>query len=400
MKNKGINIAITSLACLTVISLAGSSLGTLAWYAFSTRATLAYSGTAVQQTEQLQIGLKWSRSTEDVRAINYKTMYKATFDDVGTDTYCFMPAGLGFSNKAVSEYLSLHGYATNELSPLTTKSYNTGDPLTLYEAPSTTSPTNATLALKEHYVGLPFAFRIKTTEDSGQPVYAKNQTVWITDASAEVDDPTLSGKDVKQAIRLHVYNPDGATGKQRFIVNPTADHTDTSKLTYVGGLLDLNGDGLYDYTSQTVGGTVRIQENLYGEWTSDTRDRILFNNSTATYDDINSVFPANERASREENGVENESTFFAKHAENVWGFSGDYTGIARGEAHYLSFDQVVPTESGGGAFDGGYPIAFTGTTGVGVCMITVWLEGWDHSIVDSNIGAKFNLGLQFEINRV
>ena len=32
--------------------------------------------------------------------------------------------------------------------------------------------------------------------------------------------------------------------------------------------------------------------------------------------------------------------------------------------------------------------------------LTIWLEGWDHSVIDEEIDHSFNLGIQFEIDSV
>ena len=45
------------LGIATFASLAGTISGTLAWYAYSTRASLSYTGTSIEQTAQLQIGV-------------------------------------------------------------------------------------------------------------------------------------------------------------------------------------------------------------------------------------------------------------------------------------------------------------------------------------------------------
>ena len=50
--------AITILGLSTALSLVGSISGTIAWYAYTTRALVSYTGTSVQSTTQLQIGIK------------------------------------------------------------------------------------------------------------------------------------------------------------------------------------------------------------------------------------------------------------------------------------------------------------------------------------------------------
>lgn len=389
MKIKGLNIAIVSLACLTVVALAGSSLGTLAWYAYSTRATVAYSGTAVQKTEQLQIGLEWDATKYPVNgavATQYKTDYEATIESIGTKSYCFMAGGAGFSSAGITKYLELHGFATNELPPVTSRSYASGSAsFHLYESPTFGYPNNTAYAAKNRYVELPFAFRIKSDSSA-----VASQNIWLTDVTAAA----ASTKDVKDALRIHVHNEEGEdAAHQNFILHPASESLNGGS-TYVGGVLDLNGDGVYDYGDQKVGGITRLVEYRYGECVPDEAvNPTPF--ATTAYKDVNEYFDDSET-----HGEEDRNTFFAQHAQGIYGYE-DYANITRGVAQYVTFNQVRPQESGGGSFSAGYPIAKTDAeTGVGLCTLTVWLEGWDHAIIDANIGAKFNLGLQFEINRV
>ncbi|MBQ7243788.1 MAG: hypothetical protein IJS52_06250, partial [Bacilli bacterium] len=79
----------------------------------------------------------------------------------------------------------------------------------------------------------------------------------------------------------------------------------------------------------------------------------------------------------------------------------NYTGLTMSSAHYLCFDDVKPEEHNG-IFSGGYPIAHTSddANSIATTTLKVYLEGWDHCVIDDVINAGFNLGLQFEINRV
>lgn len=386
MKTRGINAIIVSLAGLTVLSLAGSSLGTLAWYAYSTRATAAYSGTAVRKTEQLQIGLLWDYpSTSDATATKYKTDFGVTYESVNEKTYCFMPAGQGFSSSAIMAYLNMHGHAANELPPLTSNTYADGSALSLYEAPTAGYKNVNTSADSSHYVELPFAFRIHTTVNSVDTL-VRNRDIWLTDATAVAHD---AEKDVSEAIRIHVATDattfeDGSTlpvDHRKYILNPTAA---TSGNTVVAGLLDLNADGYYDY----VDSDDKQEEIIYGVYTGDPTT--VKSVADSDYVDINGT-------GRSDN---NRTTFYARHREEVYAVN-NYTGLTMSSAHYLCFDDVKPEEHNG-IFSGGYPIAHTSddANSIATTTLKVYLEGWDHCVIDDVINAGFNLGLQFEINRV
>ena len=53
------------LGLATFASLVGSVSGSLAWYAYSARASMSYTGTSIERTSQLQVGVV------SANAINY-----------------------------------------------------------------------------------------------------------------------------------------------------------------------------------------------------------------------------------------------------------------------------------------------------------------------------------------
>ena len=53
--NKKIILAVGSV--MTAASLVGSIAGSVAWYQYSTRATMSYTGTSVHNSENIQISL-------------------------------------------------------------------------------------------------------------------------------------------------------------------------------------------------------------------------------------------------------------------------------------------------------------------------------------------------------
>ena len=56
-KSNPAKLIFSFLGLATFASLVGTVSGTLAWYTYSTRATVSYSGTSVSNTVQLQIGI-------------------------------------------------------------------------------------------------------------------------------------------------------------------------------------------------------------------------------------------------------------------------------------------------------------------------------------------------------
>ena len=82
------------LGLATLASLVGSISGTLAWYAYSTRASISYSGTSIDRTAQLQIGVV----SKEVMSLQYGNMTEdTTIHDAEGNHYYFMPIGSGLS---------------------------------------------------------------------------------------------------------------------------------------------------------------------------------------------------------------------------------------------------------------------------------------------------------------
>ena len=109
------------LGLCTVVSIGGAISGTLAWYAYATRASLLYSGTSVYDNGQLQIGVK---NDTQILALKNDGMIE---EQKNGSYYYFAPAGEGLSSDRLNMYLSARGYATNVLIPVTSGEFNPDD---------------------------------------------------------------------------------------------------------------------------------------------------------------------------------------------------------------------------------------------------------------------------------
>ena len=74
---------------------------------------------------------------------------------------------------------------------------------------------------------------------------------------------------------------------------------------------------------------------------------------------------------------------------------------------HAGFGKVKPSVSSNGQLytdttnGNGIPVALTSNESkVGYADVTVFVEGWDHSVIDQKVGYSFNLGLKFEIDRL
>ena len=153
----------------------------------------------------------------------------------------------------------------------------------------------------------------------------------------------------------------------------------------VGGVLDLDGDGTYDYDNS-------LEEYFYGEYEegySVTHASSAYGIEDTTPQNVNGT-PYTAEA----------STFLAKHHKDAKIANFDREHVKR--AYYYPYGKVSPQMADGSYVAGetGIPVSTTNnTTGIGYATLTIYIEGWDFAVVDKEIDHSFNLGLTFEINR-
>lgn len=367
----------------TVASMLGAVSGSLAWYAYATRAAISYSGTSVFNTMQLQIGMM---STIQVNSFHPDDrMSEVTFQD-DENYYYFSPAGVGLSSRAINTYLAANGYATNSLHPVTSGYFEPGENFSLKEAPTDTNYNNTNPADKSLYAKIPFVFRALQSE-SVADVFEPNIEIWLTDAKARAS--STSQGDVYKALRMFIERGDhySAYSDVNYIFNPSAVEAGTTK---VGGLLDFGRDHYYDF--DTLTGT----EIIYGEYENTT------GLSTSGYVGPNDYYDVN--------GVgqnQTPNTFLARHAPGIKYYSTlEYVGIK--EAEYLSINEILPLKDSNNVLknvDEEHPtsLCITGSAEenfIGRVDMTIYLEGWDFSLIDEEIGHYFDIGLTFEINAI
>ena len=398
---KGILFGFLTIA--TMSSVLGAVSGTLAWYAYSTRATVSYSGTSVNNTVQLQIGIASPveipefPATAEVEAVQ-------RFDG-DSNYYYFAPVGVGLSHEVISTYLEAAGYASDSLAPITSGSYNDGDVLNLKESPKDVAKFNTRSANHGYYAYIPFVFRVlygnEPTGVAGvdyeeADVYAPNQHLWLTDAKVRASEGIEGneGSKVHKAIRMFMdrkFTNDQGEELPDYIYNPDPD-VHVQGYTTVGGVLDLTGDGFFDFDDDG--------EIVYGEYEGmDDPDTLAALRqpglgADSNYVDLNGSGVTDKR-----------TTFTAKHHADADYFA-DLDGINFKKAHYLSHKEVYPERD---PVTGDFKAADLDKA---VCKtdandhylarldMTIYLEGWDFAVVDEEMEHLFDLGLTFEINRV
>ena len=405
-----LKLAIGILGFASVASLVGSISGTIAWYAFSTRALVSYTGTSVQSTTQLQIGIKsdvvvnFTTNSELIEDVTFdEDLY---YDDVADpyhltklyhNHYYFMKVGSGGMPAAViNDYLSTKGYATNVLEPLSSYGYNTGENINLRNRPTTNRPNVVpTAAEKTKYAEIPFVFRVLST-NADELTYVEGHDIFLSGASA-IAAPNLEGSTannyIHNSIRLYIQRSNG----DNYIFNPSSQ---TNGRDAAAGVLNLTGGragtGTYDFDNNPSSPTYMC-EYLYGAYTwkeGKNWENSLNEPLSATSDlvDINGT-----------GNSEIETTFTSRHAKDVKYFSNLNDCIVPEYANYLGTNTVFPQKNAQGDYESDYAVCKTGAAAahyLGMFNMKIYLEGWDHSVVDSQLQNKFYLGLQFEINIV
>ena len=473
-------IAFALFATMTTASVTGVIGSTLAWYAFSSRALASYSGTSVSETTLLQIGICSDEritnlvGNENIAEVTYEEDFIPQTSKY-SKYYYFAYPGRGMTYDVIAEYLTLKGFATNELEPLTSGSYSTGndqDDFALKQSPNELVHGNTIEALKKDYLTIPFVFRVQTGAENSNS-FVDGTELWLSKALARASD---SGQgQVYKAIRMFVdrdektydwiktpdiiktgtEDPEGnldctyyaktsdsvddviyvyengvwntfdvdvketapdesiynvgdyyynSTEKsfyvkpqhKDFIVNPSAENKGKTR---VGGLLNRMRDDYFDYDSNG--------EILYGE----------FDNSALSLMSTDGYNPASQGDTvYDVNGVgiqdpsnEDINTFVAKHypntryydREDIFGQDSLF-----GHAEFESISSITPARDNRDRLTNQDPLDPTSVCitraddhHLGRVNITVYLEGWDFSVVDAERNHSFDLGLTFEISR-
>lgn len=383
MKLRKSTFGLLALGVGTLISFAGALSSTLAWFAYSTSVNVQMKGTAVNETEQLQVGLKTDITFTDALINEYKL---TTVTD-GTDKYIFAAPGKGFDSSLINYYLSQSGYASNTLVPVTSKKYNAGEDINLKKAPMAGHPEITEDAPNNQYAKIPFAFRVVRTDRQANKFYVKNQAVWVSNARAIADSGVNNiYKSVRVFFSGEKFNAQDEVVANKFIFNPSATAS-TPKYTNVAGLLNLNDNDYYDLYPGSYG--VDGTEIIYGDYDG-TPTALTHITDDSAIADVNGT-----------GNTSTVTTFTAKHrgGNNVY---TSLAGITPHKANFKSLSDIKPSVDSLGFLTGGEVVAVTSNTEAAIANLeaTVYIEGWDHSVINQEQEHRFFLGLTFEINRV
>lgn len=454
-------VAFVLFSAMTVACVAGSISGSLAWYAYSTRALVSYTGTSINETSLLQVGICSDEMINDMPS----GLYDAQLSAADGNYYYFAESGKGLTYDIITKYLGQKGFATSELEPTTTGSWVSGndqDDFALKQAPNEIVHGNTIAALKNHYLTIPLVFRIKTGE--GVDDYADNVELWLSKAIAKAS--TVGDGEVYKAIRMFVDRDSRNYGDWQVSSDiqlgteiPSGDlghayylKTDDSKLySYKNGAWNLLVDGIRVEASAQDIDTFDVGEmyfnssdnKLYAKPLNDfivnpsasskgrTRVGGVLNRNNSDYYDYNNegeiLYGEYDPAAlglksaegytgadeiQDVNGVGDDtpSTFVAKHHQGYEYYTDLHSAANDAlfkHAEYESISSIAPARDSRDNLSNINPLNPTS-----VCKtrsddhhlarvnITVYLEGWDFAVIDQEMNHSFNLGLTFEMSRV
>lgn len=337
-----------------VFTLAGSLCGTFAWYTYGTRAPIYYDGTSIGSGGALEIGIE-SQQTLD----NY--LIYGLVEDTSIPGKTIYWSASSFPSAALQYVLAANGSATNQLRPVTTGKHKIGDEVTLYNGPehrkNQIDPLYLTEVDARRYVNLPLVFRYRSSTDLND--YYSDFTVYLNAATPN------SLSEIKESIRLLIDGHDEVGNETQNLIDP--NEMDTTSIA-VGGPLDLNNDGYYDTYS---GGDFIEYEIAYGQFVDDVI-----------------VHKPEVEMSDSELSDEELTTFVANHKAGTKAL--DLEATVPETCEYLGKRDF---------FNHTIPLAFPDESQRNYAFLNVkiYLEGWDYSVINDNVGALFSLDLAFEV---
>ena len=377
------------LGALVFAGFAGSISGSLAWWAYSTRASIGYHGTSVTSSEQLQIGIKTGSGPGSVNL--------SSFGMVQSGDYYFCDAGAGLHADVIAYFLKQQGqYAVDELIPVTSGSYTEGDTFRLKDSLVAGTNYNDNNAEKSKYVRIPLAFRVLRYDSDNHLVPAKGENIWLSETVVEAS--SIYDGEVYKAIRMFTRGKHETMDGDDIITDPDtvrlinpSSNSETMGKTAVAGLLDISGSGYYD-THEVNNEQYAI---IYGE--SNLTDEQLLATETIKETSANpGIVDFNETGQDTER-----STFVSRYEQDTY----HPNELADISPKYQNFDTLGTLKAkdihNNGDLTDGKPVCQTSySTGIADLDLTIWLEGWDHNVVDKENQHSFNLGLQFMISRL
>ena len=333
------------------ILLAGSVCGTFAWYTYATRTGFEkeYHGTTVGDLGSLQAGIVSNVQLEEF--VDYELAEDSTtLEDEGKYIYWCRPI---IKASTINYVASNNGYATTSIEPVTSANYDGTSQFHLYRNPTYRDPYEVNehnYALKNKYVFIPFVFRYEDIDSPGH--YTSNQEIFFSGCDFEAH---VGGENISKGVRLCLDNH-----KETYIINPSAEEEGTNN---VGGVLDLNGDGFFDFNEETN------REIIYGQSVySEYLDTPTENDGDIPFAEI--------------------TAFHSNHKKDVYALNEE-TYVPE-TVSYMTLEKFVTNALAATVTDADYH-------NLGCLDFYIYLEGWDLNVINQNAGAGFNMDIAFGV---
>lgn len=339
------------------VILAGSVCGTFAWYTYATRAGFEdpFHGTTIGSMGSLQIGFisnfRLTDSsdyglTEDLTTLGQpgKYIYWSKNNTIPAETFNYV--------------VSKNGYGTTKLGPVTSGAIdleeNPND-FHLYRRPKkgdNYSISPSSYAAYEDYVKVSFVFKTEEYEPDNPPTY--EESIYLTRCHVETSLDS-EGKELYKSVRTFVQNKNAS-----YIINPTSE---SDGINNVGGILDLDFDGFYDFDSHN-------KEIVYGQ--SKVTPSYL-PDPTSSDGDI---------------PYEDTTTFSANHKKGIYAL--DEENYQPETVKYSGFNKFANRSIPAAVTDPDYNYLMHAD-------LMIYMEGWDLHLVTGEENSGFNMDLNFSL---
>jgi hypothetical protein len=343
------------LSMMSLIIGGGTASATYAWYQLNQDKTISVSGTSFGKGTNMEIGF-----VSDVD-LSYEGLTYGQTDSTNEGKKIYWadnPSDVG--SDIVKYVLDSNGYASDVLYPVTSGKYTKGNDFKLYSSPkqgwSFDEVANEKVD-KLNYIHLTFAFKLSggsnTTSNAG-----------VVDSPIYLSDCQISGS-IRNAVRMHIGSNSAET-----LINPSS----SADYTYVGGALDLDQDGQFDTFTDSDG---LAKEYFYGQ-----------NESALEYGDAytDTVVSPSANVNCFVNPSHAKGVIPLKSTNSYYEFAS--------KANYESMSDYIYQLSNGNTGTVSY-ISKTDSFGIAFLDIDVFAEGWDHSVINSEIGHNFGVSLTF-----
>ncbi|MCQ3035339.1 MAG: hypothetical protein MJ248_03890 [Bacilli bacterium] len=356
-KNKT-HYVILGLYAMTALCLTASISGTFAWYTYSTRTGLTFEGASVADAGSLQIGV-----VSDVRIDDYEE-YSFVEDTSIKNKYIYWSM-TGLNANRINHIIEANGSATNRVAAMTSgKFHGDGSTFTLYDTPS--HGTNyvyddnvnsiTKFARSNEYVTLPLAFRLENQDRPG--TYMADKHIFFTQCDI------TSRERISDAVRIFAYTKTKADGN---LINPNERY---DGYDVVGGGLDLDVNGFYDIWTDPD--TDKQYEFPYGEFVGGQ----YFYEDTPLATDTHDI------------GKDALDTFTANYKAGTrkidWTKTEPERAEFKGMSNFMNHRIIMTTTNN--------------TNNYGFLTMLIYLEGWDLSVVNNELGHEFSMDLSFEMD--